>query len=151
MNHFYQYLQNLEEYNEALIMFGLHADIRIYMRMYEEREFFTRENINHKAVQIFEDYIIEDCKWAGQYNQNLSHNGSGEFTSEGKPFQPESPIPIEILREIRAGYSNGKIRFILNNGLFSDLYIFTLERLRRYYDDFKLSRQFVRLRDEVIS
>lgn len=85
MNHFYQYLQNLEEYNEALIIFGLHADIRIYMRMYEEREFFTRENINHKAVQIFEDYIIEDCKWSGQYNQNLSQNYSDEFT-DGKPF-----------------------------------------------------------------
>lgn len=85
MNHFYQYLQNLEEYNEALIIFGLHADIRIYMRMYEEREFFTRENINHKAVQIFEDYIIEDCKWSGQYNQNLSQNYSDEFT-ESKTF-----------------------------------------------------------------
>jgi len=58
---------------------------------------------------------------------------------------------MEILREIRAGYSNGKIRFILNNGLFSDLYIFALERLRRYYEEFKLSRQFIRLRDEVIS
>ena len=33
------------------------------MRMYEEREEFTREMIHAKAVQIFEDYIIEDCKW----------------------------------------------------------------------------------------
>lgn len=63
MTHFYQYLQNLDDYDEALIIFGLHADIRIYMRMYEEREFFTRDQIHNKAVQIFEDYIIEDCKW----------------------------------------------------------------------------------------
>ena len=74
-----------------------------------------------------------------QYNPNVSQNYSDEFT-DGATFKTESPIPIEILREIRAGYSQGKIRFMLNNGLFSDLYIFSLERLRRYYEDFKLSK-----------
>ena len=63
MTHFYQYLQNLPEFDEALIIFGLHADIRFYMRMYEERDEFSRDMIHAKAVQIFEDYITEDCKW----------------------------------------------------------------------------------------
>ena len=58
MTHFYQYLQNLPEYDEALIIFGLHADIRIYMRMYEQRDMFSKEQIHSKALQIFEDYII---------------------------------------------------------------------------------------------
>lgn len=68
MTHFYQYLQNLTEFDEALIIFGLHADIRIYMRMYEERAFFTTDQIHQKAVQIFEDYIVEDCKWTMKDN-----------------------------------------------------------------------------------
>jgi hypothetical protein len=63
MTHFYKYLENLKDYDEALIIFGLHADIRIYMRIYDEKEFFTRDQIHSKAVEIFEDYIIEDCKW----------------------------------------------------------------------------------------
>ena len=63
----------------------------------------------------------------------------------------QSPIPIEILREIRAGYFKGKIRFVLNSGLFSDLYLFSLERLRTYYDQFKKSSAYAQLKDEVIS
>ena len=84
---------------------------------------------------------------------NSSQNDSSEIlkTSDGGVSKMESPLPIEILREIRAGYSQRKIRFVLNNGLFSDLYIFSLERLRQYYEQFKKSNSFVRLRDEVIS
>lgn len=48
----------------------------------------------------------------------------------------KNPLPLEILREIRAGYYKKKILFILNNGLFSDLYIYTLERLRGWYQEF---------------
>lgn len=43
LTHFYQYLQNLEDFDEALIIFGLHADIRIYMRMHDERHLLTKE------------------------------------------------------------------------------------------------------------
>ena len=106
------------------------------MRMYEEREFFTRDQIHNKAVQIFEDYIIEDCKW-GMRNDNISQEISyeNEKSQDGSGLSKlESPLPMEILREIRAGYSQRKIRFVLNNGLFSDLYIFSLERLRQYYE-----------------
>ena len=78
MTHFYQYLQSLPDYDEALIIFGLHADIRIYMRMYEEREFFTRDQIHSKAVQIFEDYIIDDCKWKVQQLSTVSCLRSSE-------------------------------------------------------------------------
>lgn len=154
MTHFYQYLQNLPDFEEALIIFGLHADIRIYMRMHDEHQVFSTEQIHSKAVQIFEDYIIEDCKWAikqqsdGYLSNSIKHNSSESSTL----FQAStSPIPDEILREIRAGFNNGKIRFMLNSGLFSDLYIFTLERLRQYYEQFKQSQEFGNLREEVIS
>lgn len=133
MTHFYQYLQNLPEYDEALIIFGLHADIRIYMRMYEQREMFTKEQIHSKALQIFEDYIIHDCKWTLQ-NPRLSAGNASKNSSKDISQCDLNPIPAEILREIRAGYQDRKIRFVLNTGLFSDLYLFTLERLRQYYD-----------------
>jgi len=129
MTHFYQYLSNLEDFDEALIIFGLHADIRIYMRMYDEREFFNRDQIHSKAVQIFEDYIIEDCKWALRLPMNLDKNSAGS-SLHSKQDQDLNPIPMEILQEIRDGYTQGRVRFILNNGLFSDLYVYTLERLR---------------------
>ena len=66
-------------------------------------------------------------------------------------YSASSPLPLEILREIRAGYQKKKIRFVLNNGLFSDLYIYTLERLKGWYQDFQQSQQFVYLKGEVVS
>lgn len=156
MTHFYQYLQNLPDFDEALIIFGLHADIRIYMRMHDERQYLTKEQIHAKAVQIFEEYIIEDCKWnmnGDSFCDPLSSSAKLSSSIEStQPFMNEqNPIPEEILREIRAGYCAGKIRFLLNSGLFSDLYIFTLERLRQYYEQFKQSQEFALLREEVIS
>lgn len=124
------------------------------MRMHDERHVISADQIHGKAVQIFEDYIIEDCKWQmRQPNEvyltnSIKHNSSESSTMFGTS---SSPIPEEILREIRAGYNNGKIRFVLNSGLFSDLYIFTLERLRQYYEQFKQSQEFGNLREEVIS
>ena len=37
-NHFYFYLENLPNFEEALIVFGLHADISIYNKMVEDAE-----------------------------------------------------------------------------------------------------------------
>ena len=53
----------------------------------------------------------------------------------------KNPIPAEILNEIRAGYhsSTRTIKFILNQGLFTDLYLFAVARLKVYYEQFKQS------------
>jgi len=59
--HFYAYLESLLEYEEALIIFGLHADISMYNKMVEEEEDY--EFCKEKAVEIFEDYIIDDCNY----------------------------------------------------------------------------------------
>lgn len=62
-------------------------------------------------------------------------------------------IPVEILDEIRSGYMQDTktIHFLLNEGLFTDLDVFAVERLRIYYDQFKDSgRPFNRLRREVV-
>ena len=41
MVHFYWYLENcIDDYHEAFFIFGLHADIRSYMRMVEERDVY---------------------------------------------------------------------------------------------------------------
>lgn len=45
MTHFYSYLSRLRDCNEALIMFGLHADIRLYMRMVDQQDFYTEDEI----------------------------------------------------------------------------------------------------------
>ena len=44
-------------------MYGIHSDIRIYMAMNDESEYFSNKEIHTQAIRIFEDYIIEDCKW----------------------------------------------------------------------------------------
>ena len=110
--------------------------------------------IHNKAVNIFEDYIIEDCNWnlrtypltQQERRRSIKGGGSdGQITSivqegngldESLTLNSIYPFPLEILRELRVGYSQKKIRFVINNGLFSDLYIYSLERLRGWYDDF---------------
>lgn len=63
VSHFYEFLQRHQEFKEALIMFGLHSDIRVYMAMNDESEYYSNKEIHDQAVHIFEDYIVEDCKW----------------------------------------------------------------------------------------
>ena len=63
-NHFYMYLEDLPNYEEALIIFGLHADISIYNKMVEEMdEPESFDAAKQKAVEIFEDYITENCQF----------------------------------------------------------------------------------------
>ena len=62
-------------------------------------------------------------------------------------------MPKEILLELRAGYNprSKKLKFHLNQGLFSELYIFSIEKLKNYFENFKLSGEpFYLLRQEVI-
>lgn len=70
-NHFYSYLENLPNYEEGLIVFGLHADIIMYNKLVEDaEEEDDLEACRHKAIEIFEDYIIEDCQFRVDYNQD---------------------------------------------------------------------------------
>ena len=74
---------------------------------------------------------------------------SGSIVDDTEAFESArdyfntNPIPHEILNEIRAGYhqESKAIRFVLNEGLFTDLYMFAVARLRVYYDDFKNNSQ----------
>jgi hypothetical protein len=60
-NYFYNYLENYCVDKEALIYFGLYADIRSYVRMFEDGE---GEGLLRKhADQIFKDYIMFDREW----------------------------------------------------------------------------------------
>ena len=179
MTHFYAYLENLYEFNEALIIFGLHADIRQYIKMVEDG-MHTDIELHEKAVEIFEEYIIEDCKWKNHMasaieggddpsDKNFENTLDQAVNKKVRPsmssqseliqhkfsqnFEYFNPIPPEILHEIRAGYHSESrtLRFVLNTGLFSDLYLFTIERLRQYYDDFKESGEpYEQLRSEVV-
>ena len=47
MMHFYWYIENrMEEYHEPLFIFGLHSEIRTYMRMNEQRDIFSENQIH---------------------------------------------------------------------------------------------------------
>lgn len=57
------------------------------------------------------------------------------------------------MNEIRAGYhqESKAIRFVLNEGLFTDLYMFAVARLKVYYEEFKNnSKAYQELRYEVV-
>ena len=74
-------------------------------------------------------------------------------TRQADDYMVQNPLPLEILHEIRAGYvsKTKKIRFNIDQGLFSDLLIYTSERLRTFYEDFKESgTPFERLKNEVV-
>jgi hypothetical protein len=54
-NYFYNYLENFCVDKEALIYFGLYADIRTYIRLFEDGEHETL--LRKHADQLFKDYI----------------------------------------------------------------------------------------------
>jgi hypothetical protein len=54
-NYFYDFLENSCENKEALIYFGLYADIRTYLRLIEDGE--SEDVLRKQAEQIFGDYI----------------------------------------------------------------------------------------------
>jgi hypothetical protein len=59
-NYFYEYLETLcnsERSKDALVYFGLYADIRGYLRMVEEKA--DQETLKQSAKQIVRDYMGE--------------------------------------------------------------------------------------------
>jgi hypothetical protein len=136
-NYFYEYLETLcnsEKTKDALVYFGLYADIRTYLRLVEEQGAELNE-LRAFAQQILVDYV-----------------GDGGFGI--KPKQWEVEIPAEVLTEMRS------IMDPLNPGrlsddatpdehLFSSLYYFVLDVLEAYYKDFQRSRKYEQLKDEV--
>ena len=63
-NYFYEYLETLcgsEKTKDALVYFGLYADIRTYLRLIEEKE--DDPIVRRHADQLFRDYIIQGRQW----------------------------------------------------------------------------------------
>jgi hypothetical protein len=60
-NYFYNYLENYCVDKDALIYFGLYADLRIYIRMCEEGE--TEPNLRKQADTLYDDYILDNRQW----------------------------------------------------------------------------------------
>ena len=89
----------------------------------------------------------------GKVDEQPLMSSSSEIQTEepSSSISQTHPFPLEILRELRAGYSNKRIRFVINNGLFSDLYIYSFERLRGWYEDFSASPAFKVVSSEVAS
>lgn len=59
MKQFFNYLEALPDFREPLIMYGLHYDITEFNEMVAKGE--DHKTLHAKAVEIFEQYIIEDC------------------------------------------------------------------------------------------
>jgi hypothetical protein len=180
MKQFFNYLEALPDFREPLIMYGLHYDIVEFNEMVAKGE--EHKTLHAKAVDIFDQYIVEDCQWQLEATTEINEVISGRIPSSASGFTYNSradeinntryqmsvdvrtstceaemlhynSIPVEILDEIRSGYMQDTktIHFLLNEGLFTDLDVFAVERLRIYYDQFKDSgRPFNRLRREVV-
>ena len=73
-NHFYLWLESLPLYEEGLVIFGLHTDISLYNKMVEEAAEGTEEDHEQcrlHAIEIFEDYIVENCRFkVEEFNRN---------------------------------------------------------------------------------
>lgn len=109
-NYFYEYLENQCEDKDALLYFGLYADIRTYIRYVEEDE--GEALLRKHADTIYKDYLLPNRQW------NIY-------------------IPDNIMLELVQGYSsNSKILFPLDESLFTELYIFSLDVLDAYYKKF---------------
>ena len=109
-NYFYDYLENSCENKDALIYFGLYADIRTYIRLFEEGE--EESAVRRQGEQIFRDYIIKGRTW-------------------------EIEIPPDVMVElIRVAEDDGTLKADIDESLFSGLYIYVLDVLDMYYKDF---------------
>lgn len=141
-NYFYEYLETLcnsERTKDALVYFGLYADIRTYLRLVEEAGnggvTSDQPEIRAFAQQILVDYV-----------------GDGGFSI--KPKQWEVEIPGEVLTDMRGimdPMNPGRLAdyAITDEHLFSSLYYFVLDVLEAYYKEFQRSRKFEQLKDEV--
>lgn len=121
-DYFYNFLENQSQDKEALIYFGLYADIRTYLRMVEEM--VDEHYVKKQAEQIYRDYIIEEREW------NIF-------------------IPDDIIGELRQGLRNGMLVEQLDDSLFNNLYVYSLDILDGYYKEFQTTNLFEELKDEV--
>ena len=121
-NYFYDYLENNCENKDALIYFGLYADIRTYLRLIEDGE--SESVVRDFAEQIFKDYV-----------------------SVGRVWHIE--IPLDIMRELQQTCVNEVITAQVDENLFQTLYSYTLDILDMFYKEFQRSSRFQALKDEV--
>ena len=108
-NYFYDYLENSCDNKDALIYFGLYADIRTFLRLIEDGE--EEGVLRRQAEQIYFDYIGEGKQW-------------------------DIEIPDEIHLELSRVFEGEMLVGQIDETLFSNLYVFTLDVLDMYYKDF---------------
>ena len=53
------------------------------------------------------------------------------------------------MKELQGGFQDGTIVHQIDESLFTNLYVFTLDILDMYYKDFQKSKRFEELKDEV--
>ncbi|TNV86484.1 hypothetical protein FGO68_gene14214 [Halteria grandinella] len=128
-NYFYEYLETLcgsERNRDALVYFGLYADIRQYLREIEEGG--EEQMVRAHAQQLIDDYIGDKRQW-------------------------EVEIPGDVYAEMRAIVNpvSGQIEaeMVCDENTFSGLYYFVLDVLEGYYREFQRSRKYDQLKDEV--
>ena len=125
-NYFYNYLENFAEDRDALIYFGLYADIRQFLRMIEDGENIVP--LRKQADSIYRDYICDQREW-------------------------KMYIPPEVRADLKEKFQiPGKVKLFeqaAGDSIFTDLFIFVLEMLDNYYKEFQKSQLYEALKDEV--
>ena len=110
---FYEFINDLGDIH-GITLVALYADLRIYMGLVVDKA--DQEVLEKQAKIIYKDYIIEGNTYEMEDNQ--------------------------ILKQLREGYTDGKIDRELDGELFQALYDFCIAGLEVYYTVFKSSDRF---------
>lgn len=117
---FYEYLDQLDEDEEAAVFFALYADLRHYDKACINKE--THEIKHEVATQIHTDYLTESAPY-------------------------HVTIDRGVLNAVNQKFNDAKSN--LNEFMFVELYAFVLDKLRFHFERFKRSPAFSALEHEI--
>ena len=120
--YFHDYLENELDDMQALSLFSLYVDLRIFYNMLGDSN-TKYKALKEQAKTIFNDYVVPNCVY------DIPQN--------------------EIIRDLRSGFVNGEITFDVNADLFLDMQDFANSGLTVFYQLFMKSEKFTELKEEV--
>lgn len=121
VDYFYDFLLN-QETEEEIHIFALYIDLRMYDKAAGEKQPYAEKHAI--ATQIYDNYFEEGA--------NLHID-----------------IDETVFRKFKFKYSQIDSDDALNEYLFIEVYAFVLDRLRRYYNEFKRSDGFRLLEEDI--
>ena len=119
--YFYEYLEKLSNDDNAPAFFGLYTDIRAYDRMWKDED-TTRDERLQQAFEIYDNYVKEGAEW-------------------------ELSLPSFVQSDLDEKMA--RVEDNLDDHLFDTLYSYVLAVLNNHFMQFKRSRLYTLLEEEV--